>query len=270
MKKIILTVLVAVSCGTLLANTNADMRIRFEKLPVAIPDRPSRDGWWEIFSQTIEEYAPTLFESRLHATRHIRWLMRFSGDSEAYRDATENAAISAFTTTLDYSAREAFLDAPLMLWLHEREDALSSFFKNSIGSVDEEEVLANDVSYQQSSERWWKRLEQNGVRYGIRPFQRNPYVYASYALGNARNPFAFVNTRYYLEGLNDHRAEVTASFRAMKRTTLDVGTSYSFGRDERSGFTLRFTRKTGRQGLIFAGVGLRQHNEFVAGFTTPL
>lgn len=235
-----------------------------------IPDTPSRDSFFELFRSTLEDEAPILFEDQLHPLQDAKRIMRHLYDSEGYRNSVNSAAVGALSLSLSYSAREAFLQTPIMDWLLERRDTFATLLKNSIGSVEEEEVRTVDASYRPSAERWWKRLSENGLRYGVRPFQTDPYLFVGYALGPREEPVAFVNTRYYPAHLSEQHADVSVSFQGLPNTTLDVGASFRFGNHERASAALRLTRIVGTHGVFFVSAKMGQETSCFAGFSMPM
>ena len=265
----IIPVLIACSCIAGNAGAQENQKLRTDDLPpIRLPDIPSRDGFWELFASSLEEYTPTVFESRLHPSRNMQWLLRFENDRDAYRHAIDGAAQNALSRSFSYSARVAFIDSPLMRWIEDYRSIPFTFIRNSIGSVEEEEIQVEGISYHSTEQRWWRRLSESGFRYGIRPLQTSPYVFMSFRIGTSDNPAMFVNLRYRLVDFSKQRAELLYSLHPMPGYSVDIGTSYGFGRSGgEPGVTLKFHRELWNGGTLFIGADAGRRKEFLVGIT---
>lgn len=227
------------------------------------------ESFWGSFKTTYSSISENLYWSQLNPLRMGRLLTRFPDQSEKFLRQVDDAAKSATWHSFEYSAREALLDSPGMLWLRERSDPFAVFFKNSIGSVAEEEINSKDVTYRSVPESWWRNLYGEGVQYGIRPFRTSPYAFVGFGVGPKSDPFALLDFRYYLHGFTRQHVELVSSVPLGRGYSIEVGTSYQVRRDGWTpGLTVKCTKEFRHFGAFFAGWESTRETLFV-GATTP-
>jgi len=131
---------------------------------------------------------PSYFEQARH----------FGKDGYAYHDYINSAGSHGIEQLLVDSARETAVAiiTPNIGWYN-----LNKLLSGSIGNTEEERFPTVSASYSQARESWWQSLTEDGsVRYGLRPWRKDPYGYVSIRVGHWNGvPLAII------EGLAGYR-----------------------------------------------------------------
>lgn len=193
---------------------------------------PVGKGWWQRFQFHYVRDSDDLFSDRFGFARSLRTVFELEKDGRAFYDSFGDRGAQVLGKSIVYAGRNTLEGAPVIRWFEARGEILPTFFRElfigSVASPSEEELRPGSIEYEPIRERWWSRVEERGVRYGIRPLQTDPYGYLSFPLGNRRNPLILAHTRYHFEGFSAHRFSFATSFRPMNGYAVDVDGSYEF------------------------------------------
>ena len=265
--------LVCVAAVLAVAAHASDQNVQLQYGSLAAPlESPPGDTIRERFNVAFDRRVNEQFADRFHPFTVMSWT-RESVDTDAdyVSERATSAARNAFSKSAVYGLREATVDLPILLWLKERQGILADFFRNSIGSVGEEAVAPLNPSYRPVEQSWWKRLsEHNEVRYGIRPFRKNPYAFLSFALKEGDTVSLLGNLRYHFVSFAEHRFELAFSVPLGRGLGFDLGTSYQFGRHgHQEGLVVKLLKEFKSGGILHVGMEAREHPAVFAGFALP-
>ena len=191
---------------------------------------------WAQFQNAFDHRATGVFQDQFQPYNFSNVNALWAGqDFSRIRDYQATVARHAFTGSFRSSARDVLLDLnlPIVTWLRERRGFLAKLFWNSLDTVDEESVSPLDPSYRSVERSWWrKQAEEGHLLYGVRPFRTDPYVYAGWRIRDAAERVLLLgDVRYYFKNLGDHCFQLTLSTPITRDISLQLGTSYQFGKD---------------------------------------
>jgi hypothetical protein len=234
------------------------------------PSKPN-PGVWERFTLAFDQDANELFADRFHPFKVIN--MRIRAEERDFNTFTERTTTTARYTLLKsavYSAREATVDLPVLLWLKDRQGLLAGFLRNSLGSVEEEAVEPLSVSYGAVERSWWKRLAADGdLSYGVRPFRTDPYAFLSLGLRDGDALFLLGNLRYYYRDFANHSFEFALSVPLPHGLSIDVGTAYQFGQEDAQKVVVKLFKGFKGGGILHVGFEVRSRPALFAGVAFP-
>jgi hypothetical protein len=168
--------------------------------------------------------------------------------------------------------REATVDLPLMAWLDDRQEFLADLLENSVGNSDEESVAPLNLSYRVSERSWWEHVSQTGQTfYGLRPFRSDPYAYFSFGIKKDDTVLLLGHVRYYYRNFADHSFEFAMSLPMANGLSVDVGTSYQFGRhDEEKKMAFKIFKEFRNGSVMHVGFDIQTRPAVFAGISVPI
>lgn len=158
---------------------------------------------------------------------------------------------------------------------------MSGLVLGSIGNTVETRS-STSPEFSAADDSWWKRMKENGLRYGLRPWRKDPYIYAGSRIGHhggSENlPVVIFEQRI---GYRLFDAEIlTTRLIFPLPHKFRIATSVSFdplnldGGDNRFRFTMKIERNFGRESstkILYLGARNDGRNNWVvAGFLMPL
>lgn len=124
-------------------------------------------------------------------------------------------------------------------WLRLNAKYLGEFVKNSVRSIDEEDIKTLDTVQSEAEETWIARVRRaNSVVYGIHPSLRSPHVFAGTKVSYKKHVIVLM-ARYHLDHFDEHRAELTASIPITKRLSFTTGVVYAFEESDKARVLIR-------------------------------
>ena len=268
---------VSVAAATAFAAQAADQGFQLQQSSnfVSSVESPADVGFtlWDRFEPAFYRNANDLFADHFHPfNRMARNFDLADSGPEDFRLRTTATAKGALSKSAVYGARQATIELPIMLWLKEHQGFLADLLRNSVASVEEESLAPLNVSYRRAERVWWQHVSESGeVRYGVRPFRTDPYAFLSLGIWDGDRVFLLGNVRYHYLHFSDHRFELSLSVPLMHGLSIDVGTSYEFGRhDEQKRFALKLLKESKGGSVLHVGLEMQQHPTLFAGMTIPL
>jgi hypothetical protein len=226
---------------------------------------------WQRFDSAFGNKANGIFSDALQPLNVVRWNVDLRGRdfSDNFRSRASNRAAGAFTRSIEYSAREAIVELPFMVWLDEHESWFADLLRGSVGNVNEEIATPLDVSHASIQEARWRSEASRGTQYGIRPLRMSPYAYVSQGFSDGEQTIFLAHVRYYYDRFADHRVELGFSVPLEYGMTLDLGHSYQFGsHDQQQRLAVKLIKDLkGGSGVAHVGFEIRQHPALIAGVT---
>ena len=225
---------------------------------------------WQRFDSAFENKANGIFSDALQPLNVVQWNIDLRGRdfSDNFRERASARARGAFTKSLEYSAREAVVDLPFMVWLNENEGWFASLLRGSIDNVNEEIAAPLDISHQSVLETRWRNEASSGTQYGIRPLRMSPYAYLSHGITDGQRTILLAHVRYYYDHFADHRVELGFSVPLEYGMALDLGHSYQFGSHDQQRLAVKLIKELkGGSGVAHVGFEIRQHPALIAGVT---
>src|SRR5436190_4136331 len=160
------------------AEQNSDSHFSVFALSAESP-RPDSLLFRERFDLSFSHNVNDVFTDELYPLKVIKWNMDLTGTdfSNNFHDRISSKARAAFGRTIEYGLRDAFVEAPFMLWLEQNHGWFANVLRDSVDNIGEESVSPMDVSYRSAEQTWWKNLLSNGgTHFGLRPLRTSPYV----------------------------------------------------------------------------------------------
>lgn len=246
--------------------------LQYEK-PVFPLESPPEETFADRFKVAFDQRVDDVFADRFHLFNVMSWELEQANNKADYlSERAGSAARSALSRSVVYSVREAAVDLPILLWLKERQGLLADFLRNSLDSVGEEAVAPLNVSYRAIERSWWQRLSDSGgqLHYGIRPFRTDPYAFLSLGIKDGDDLLFLGHLRYHYDKFADHRFEFAVSVPLAHGMSIDLGTSYQFGRhgDEQA-FVIKLFKEFKSGGILHVGLEAQQNPAVFAGMVLP-
>lgn len=228
---------------------------------------------WERFQTAFEQGAGEEFADRFHPLNLMNQRVHFPNTGlESPDDRGAGAARGAFAASSVSGIRDATVGLPFIAWLDDRQEFLADFLRNSIGNADEENIAPLDLSYRVVERSWWGRVSESGQAfYGLRPFRRDPYAYYSYGIKHDDTVLLLCHLRYHYRNFADHRFEFALSLPMPNGFSIDVGTSYQFGRhSEEKRMTCKVLKEFKGGGILHVGFDVQTRPALFAGISFPI
>jgi hypothetical protein len=255
--------------GAHAADPNIDPQYESFAVSVEAPPPPPV-VFRERFDSAFENNVNGVFLDRLQPLNIIEWNLQLPGKDFAdnLRARAASGARSAFVDSIEYGARDAVADAPLIWWLDERNGWFADLLRGSIDNVAEESVSPLSLSYQGTEQSWWHSLLNNGgTHYGIRPFRTSPYAYVSHGITDGEKTLLLANVRYYYDRFANHRFELALSLPVAYGMMLDLGSAYEFGVRNEQQVALKLLKELKGGGVVHFGIEVRERPMLIAGIS---
>lgn len=228
--------------------------------------------FWERFDSAFENDVNDVFLDALTPQNAIKWNLNLPGGdfSTGFYNQTTKAAKSALVQSFNYSARDAVVGIPSVLWLDSRQGWFGDLLRGSIDNVGEESLSPHNASYSVVQQTWWKNLLQHGgTDYGIRPISTSPYAYISHGIiDGGGHTVLLANVRYYYDHFSEHRFEFALSLPLAYGLSADLGTAYRFGTGEgNQTCAIQLIKEFSGHGIANLGFQVQQHPIVLAGLT---
>lgn len=229
---------------------------------------------WGLFQVAFAQRATNVFEDRFQPYNFSNVKGLWVGqDFDNIRDYDATVARHAFADSISSSAGDAVLalNLPIINWIRRQQGFFANFLWNSLDDADEESVSARDPSYHSAAYSWWQtQLQEGHLRYGVRPFRRDPYAYVGGRFKDAGSVWFLWDARYYLRNSGDHCFELTLAAPITGNLSLQLGTSYQFGRHPTQKSAVLQLLKTFKSGgTLSVGAEMRERPTLVAAITLP-
>lgn len=269
--------LLGLATAVAFAVQGASERINLEFTPenpdVFDPNSGEPTSFWGRFKLAYDEQAEQIFADRLHPLNVLGWRLKWPDETTSqFLDHSTRTAHRALATSIEYSLREASVGLPLMAWIESRQELFGGFVSDSVNAVEEEEVAPLDPAYHQAERSWWNDLaERRVMRYGIRPFQPEPYAFFSLGIRSGDRLLFMSHMRYYYRNFGDHRFELAVSLPLANGFAVDLGTAYQFGQHEMERkLVLKLFKPLKNGGIVHIGFEAQKNPFLFAGITVPL
>jgi hypothetical protein len=168
---------------------------------------------------------------------------------------------------MEYSAREAVVVLPFMVWLDDHQSWFANLLRGSIGNVDEEIAGPTDISHEGFLKSWWRTEASHQTEYGIRPFRTSPYAYVSHGITDGERTILLAHVRYYYDRFAHHGTELGFTVPLEYGLNLDCGSSYEFGSRDPQRFAVKLVKEFTNGGVAHIGFEVHQHPALIAGIT---
>jgi hypothetical protein len=226
-----------------------------------------KEGFVSLFAHELDYRSADVFLDRFNpVVLRLEEIQRDMEGKSLYTmsDWVTDRSRSTFNTVIKYAAREAAIEIPAYTYgldiLDDYSDKMSHLVKNTISSVDEEELQPRSISYHTNQRNWWKRIsEAPSVTYGLRPFRKNPYAYLGYAIRDEEDIIVQTHLRYRFEDFSEHKLEVAINVPITETWNLDIGTEFESRRDSAPlETTVRLRKEWSSWGGISFGFSIRE------------
>jgi hypothetical protein len=228
--------------------------------------------FWERFDTSFHNDVNDVFEDALSPQNVVKWNLNLPGPdfSTRFYDQTTKAADQALINSFKYSARDAFVGTPFVLWLDSQQGWFADLLRGTVDNVGEESLSPYHASYSVVQQSWWKNMLRNGgTYYGVRPISTSPYAYISHGIVDGGGKTVLLaNVRYYYDHFSDHRFELAISVPLAYGLSADVGTAYRFGKQEGTQTcAIQLIKEFKGHGTAHLGFQMQQHPIILAGVT---
>ncbi|MES3031573.1 MAG: hypothetical protein V4697_04155 [Patescibacteria group bacterium] len=236
-----------------------------------IPD-PDSYSFQEKVSATIENRLNRKFYDKYRFSRITQATIRY-GDSQMAYDYLNDQGQGTLRSAVSKSAQELLVNSPMYLmlddWLRAHAKYARNFVRDSVSSIDEEELDTLDTTRSEAEESWIDRLKKaNTIRYGIRPRQ-NPYAFVGSEITHKKRTVLVVTARYHLENFDEHKVETVLSIPIEKRLSLTAGFVYKLHDPEDAHVLVRLNKGFKWGGAASLGVIVRDTPKLLATMTIP-
>jgi hypothetical protein len=236
-------------------------------------DSGTSTGFWQQVEQAFDQRTDEVFTDEMHPLRVMGWRLKHPDESWAGVVGHDSrSAQSAFMNSLEYTLRDVAANLPFMDGVESSEDWFSELFLDSLDAVEEESVSPLDPLYRPTERIWWHSLEQKRVlRYGLRPFDPDPYAFLSLRLIKADELLLLTHFRYYFQDFADHRFELAVSLPLAHGIAVDVGTAYQFGQHaEEKKLVVKLFKALKGGGIVHVGIEVQRYPALFAGISLPM
>jgi hypothetical protein len=225
--------------------------------------------FWQRFDNGFDKKVNGVFADALQPLNVVRWNVDLRGRdfSDNFRELAASRARGAFAKSLQYGAREAVVELPLMIWLDDNQSWFADLLRGSIGNVNEEIAAPLDYSHERVQQSWWRTEAARGTDYGIRPLRMSPYAYVSHGITDGDRTILLAHIRYYYDHFAHHRMELGFSVPLEYGMTLDCGNSYQFGSHDTQRIAVKLVKEWKSGGTAHVGFEVRQHPALIAGIS---
>jgi hypothetical protein len=226
---------------------------------------------------------------KLGPPSYLTWMKKELDPDYDYEHEWSQVGRDAIIRSLgDSMAETATTLLPVEEWRHFGNRQWRNFWIVAsglvLGSIGNTVETRSSVSpeFSVSDDSWWKKMRENGLRYGLRPWRKDPYVYAGSRLGHhggSENlPVAIFEQRIGYRLFDTGMLTTRLIFPLPNK--LRIASSVSFdplnldGGDNRFRFTIRIERNFGKESstkILYVGArNDSKSNWIVAGFLMPL
>ena len=269
--RLLLCLLVWSRCVALPAEP--DIRVQYPSEHAWLPALPTDpDSFWRRFDAAYQERSHDIFADRLHAFRLVTWSLD-RGDLLAggIPASAAAAAQGSLTKSVVYGLREAALELPPLAFLKENPNFFVELLRGTLEETVEESVAPLDPAYGRAERQWWRRLAAGDrLRYGLRPFRTDPYLFVSFRLSKDEKLPLLGHVRHYFRNWQEQRLEVATSLPLPRGFAVDAGTSYDFSEAEHEHkFVIKIFKEFKSGGIIHVGFESKQRPVLLAGLAFP-
>ena len=229
-----------------------------------IPD-PEFRSFQEKVSATIENRLNRRFYNTFRSSRLMQAFIS-KGDMDLANKSLSEKGPDTLNTAVTKGFEEVLVNSEIYIrteeWLYLNAKYLGEFVRNSVRSIDEEDIYALDTVQSEAEETWIARLRRaHNVRYGIHPSLASPYLFMGSKISYKKRTIVVMG-RYHLENFDEHKMEAIVSIPIDKRLSVTTGVIYGINDPQKARALLRFNYRIWGGMASASTIFLNQHQRY--------